>query len=219
MACARLTERINLGVSIGFSNGLISVRPKDNQWLILCACVRVGSPTNTILYLHTRIAFTVVPLAVSSGSTFSLRVALKKIWHCEYDVYITWITMVYLNKKFVEAEAVIVWTEEFSVYIWIFFFWMSVKRNVLHGIRRGFFYEILESIDLSILLNSKLCITLFCTETNDMKDLNSPHSVVFYMDFCYLVLLLLYLFIIFQSLFTILSTICERTLHFNSPSI
>lgn len=32
-----------------------------------------------------------------------------------------------------------------------------------------FFYEILESVDLSILLNSKLCITLFCTETNDMK--------------------------------------------------
>lgn len=45
---ARLTERINLSVSIGLSNGLISVRPKDSRSGVYIVHVRarVGSPAN-----------------------------------------------------------------------------------------------------------------------------------------------------------------------------
>lgn len=48
MECARLTERINLGVSIGFSNGLISVRPKESD-----LCLLLITDKHNIIFMHT----------------------------------------------------------------------------------------------------------------------------------------------------------------------
>jgi len=170
MACARLTERINLGVSIGFSNGLISVRPKDNQWLILCACVRVGSPINTIFTHTNRVHRCSTRRFIGFDVLFKGR--SEKIWRRKYDSYITWITQYILIKNSLRLKQSqcglknFPFTFEFFLLVYMNTFGVgrrSVKRNVLcilYGIRRGILYEIVESVDLSILLNSKLCINI-----------------------------------------------------------